>query len=111
MCKGRVCFNLLITPVYFEIVFAIDSVCDVQFISLLNMVPINLKLLTICISSYIKVSLGIEQVFVTYVIQSFKFLMCLHLICVSQVTMRGSSVLMLCLITVMPILSVSCKVS
>ena len=31
MCKGRICFNLLITPVYFEIVFAIDSVCEVHF--------------------------------------------------------------------------------
>ena len=36
MCKGRVCFNLLITPVYFEIVFAIDSVCEVHFICLLS---------------------------------------------------------------------------
>ena len=30
MCKGMVCLNLLITPVYFEIVFATDSVFDVQ---------------------------------------------------------------------------------
>ena len=28
MCTVRVCFNLLITPVYFEIVFAIESVCE-----------------------------------------------------------------------------------
>ena len=36
MCNGRVCFNLLITPVYLEIVFAIDSVCEVHFICFIS---------------------------------------------------------------------------
>ena len=72
MCKGRVCFNLLITPVYFlEIVFAIDSVCYVHFICLLGMIPSHLKSLTIYISSSIKFLGGIEHVSVAYGIQSF----------------------------------------
>ena len=58
MCKGRVCFNLLITPVYLEIVFAIDSVCDVYFICLLSMIPRHLKSFTVFISSSINVIFG-----------------------------------------------------
>ena len=63
MCNGRVCFNLLITPVYLEIVFAIDSVCEVHFICLLSMIPRNLKSLTIYISSSIKVIFGYRTCF------------------------------------------------
>ena len=58
MCKGRVCFNLLITPVYFEIVFAIDYVCDVHFICLLSMISRHLKSFTIFIFLSIKVIFG-----------------------------------------------------
>ena len=97
MCKGMVCFNLLITPVYFEIVFSIDSVCDVHFICLLSMIQRNLKSLTISISSSIKVIFGyiicfcaiwntVILVFVVFISNLFS---------VSQVTMRESSVLML----------------
>ena len=95
MCKGRVCLNLLITPVYFEIVFAIDSVCAVHFICLLSMIPRNLKSLTISISSSIKVFFGYRTCFCgiwNTVILVFDVFIS-NLFCVSQVTMRESSVL------------------
>ena len=109
MCNGRVCFNLLITPVYLEIVFAIDSVCEVHFICLLSMIPRNLKSLTISISSSIKVIFGYRTCFCgiwNTVILVFDVFIS-NLFCVSQVTMRESSVLMLCVIVVMSVLSVS----
>ena len=109
MCNGRVCFNLLIISVYFEIVFAINSVCNVHFICLLTMIPINLKSLTISISSSIKVIFG----YITYLCGLWNTAILVfdvfisNLFCVSQVTMRESSVLMLCVIVVMSVLSVS----
>ena len=102
MCKGRVCFNLLITPVYFEIVFAIDSVCEVHFICLL-------KSLTISISSSIKAIFWYRTCFCgiwNTVILVFDVFIS-NLFCVIQVTMREISVLMLCVIVVMSELSVS----
>ena len=96
MCKDRVCFNLLITPVYFEIVFAIDSVCEVHFICLLSMIARNLKSLTISISSSIKVFFRYRTCFCgiwNTVILVFNVFIS-NLVCVSQVTMREISVLM-----------------
>ena len=109
MCKGMACFNLLITAVYFEILFAMDYVCDVHFIYLLSMLPKNLKSFTISISSSIKVIFGYRTCFCgiwNTVILVFDVFVS-NLFCVSQVTMRKSSVLMLCVIVVMSVLSVS----
>ena len=108
MCKGRVCFNLLITPVYFEILVAIDSVCELHFICLLSMIPRNLKSLTISISSSIKVFFGYITCFCgiwNTVILVFDVFIS-NLFCVSQVTIREILVLMLCVIVVMSVLPV-----
>ena len=43
-------FYVLITPVYFEILFAIESVWDVYFICLLSMIAQKMKSLTVSIS-------------------------------------------------------------
>ena len=28
ICNGMMCFSLLFTPIYFEVLFTIDSMCD-----------------------------------------------------------------------------------
>ena len=73
------------------------------------MIPINLKSLTISISSSINVFFGYITCFCSIcntVILIFDVFIS-NLLCVSQVTMRESSVLMLCVIAVMSELSVS----
>ena len=73
------------------------------------MIPRNLKSLTISISSSIKVIFGyrtcLRGIWNTVILVVDVFIS--NLFCVCQVTMREISVLMLCVIVVMSVLSVS----
>ena len=83
--------------------------CVMSISCLLSMIPRNLKSFTISISSSIKVICGYRTCFYgiwNIVILVFDVFIS-NLFCVSQVTMRESSVLMLCVVVVMSVLSLS----